>query len=538
VHLELLRQEGSLFGSEGPRRRPGLLGLDSPPYFSLVIVDEAHHVRNPGTNSWQLARFLCDVSDAVLFLSATPIHLGSTNLFTLLNLLRPDLFPDGTVFNEIIEPNRHLNQAIWHVRTRDPAAGWREEALASLNEAVATRWGHQVLARDPRFTSCADQLREQEFSEVSGIRCLRGLEEVHSLAHVMSRTRRRDIGRFTVRDPHTVICPFTPEQEAFYRELIGFRRGVLLMAYSPVVVRLITDTLERQASSCLPALAPLLRGFFRTGRLAALEVSDDVDVAPEDLDLPEPLVEQARRLCQLAESLPPDDPRLELLLLVVGSSLGADGPGKVLVFSYFLHTLSYLARELRETGIRVGLVNGQVPDEERETLRDRFRLPRDEENALDVLLSSEVGCEGLDYEFCDRLVNYDIRWNPMRVEQRIGRIDRFGQHSDKVLIYNFITPGTVEERIYFRCFERLGVFRETVGDLEEVLGDLLEGLNRAALDPHLTPQQAQEKAEQAAANALRLVCSSAHYAAADRAAGRLSGERPGFSALGPAGRRL
>ncbi len=127
-------------------------------------------------------------------------------------------------------------------------------------------------------------------------------------------------------------------------------------------------------------------------------------------------------------------------------------------------------------------------------MRDRFRLPRSDEDAIDVLLSSEVGCEGLDYEFCDRLVNYDIPWNPMRVEQRIGRIDRYGQASDKVLIFNFVTPGTVEERVFFRCFERLGVFRDTVGDLEEVLGEVVEDLTRVALDPHLTPEQAEEKA--------------------------------------------
>ena len=100
-----------------------------------------------------------------------------------------------------------------------------------------------------------------------------------------------------------------------------------------------------------------------------------------------------------------------------------------------------------------------------------------------MLLSSEVGCEGLDYQFCDCLVNYDIPWNPMRIEQRIGRIDRFGQQSDKVHIYNFITPDTVEERVFYRCFERLGIFEDTVGDLESVLGGLTDDLQRLALDP-------------------------------------------------------
>jgi ATP-dependent helicase HepA len=122
-----------------------------------------------------------------------------------------------------------------------------------------------------------------------------------------------------------------------------------------------------------------------------------------------------------------------------------------------------------------------------------------------VLLSSEVGCEGLDYEFCDRLVNYDIPWNPMRIEQRIGRIDRFGQRSDKVLIFNFITPDTVAERVFYRCFERLGVFQDSVGDLEDVLGEITQDLNRVALDPSLSPQQVAERTRQISDNAIRQV---------------------------------
>ena len=120
-----------------------------------------------------------------------------------------------------------------------------------------------------------------------------------------------------------------------------------------------------------------------------------------------------------------------------------------------------------------------------------------------MLLSTEVGAEGLDYEFCDRLVNYDIPWNPMRVEQRIGRIDRFGQRSPKVLIFNFVTPGTVEERVFMRCYERLGIFRDTVGDLEEVLGETAAALNRLAADPRLTPEQAAQRARQEADNVTR-----------------------------------
>src|SRR5208283_3389599 len=104
--------------------------------------------------------------------------------------------------------------------------------------------------------------------------------------------------------------------------------------------------------------------------------------------------------------------------------------------------------------------------------RHHFSLPKEHERAVDVLLFSEVGCEGLDYQFCDCLINYDIPWNPMRIDQRIGRIDRRGQRSETVAIYNFITPGTVDAEIYERCLLRIGVFNSALGGSEEILGQV------------------------------------------------------------------
>ena len=265
-------------------------------------------------------------------------------------------------------------------------------------------------------------------------------------------------------------------------------------------------------------MVPALNTFLETGRFSSARFSD-ANEDDDEFELPEPLQRHAQRLRQLASQLPSDDPKLDALFAIARATCDSPGPRKLLVFSFFLHTLHYLADKLRAAGFRVGIITGQTPDdtdedrrsfgaeETRGWLRDRFRLPTSEPDALDILLSSEVGCEGLDYEFCDRLVNYDIPWNPMRLEQRIGRIDRFGQQSEKVLIFNFITPGTVEERIFFRCFERLGIFRDTVGDCEEVLGELsvTEQLLELARNPQLTPEQADAKARQIADNAVRLV---------------------------------
>ena len=504
VSLELLRNKHYLEGKRSPRKKHGLLTLETPPRFSMVIFDEAHHLRNPETKGHQAARFLCDVSDAVLFLSATPVHLGSQNLYSLLNLLRQDLFPDFAVFQQMIEPNVHLIRSMRHIRTRIPEHSWQGAGLSAIDDAMHTTWGDKVLREDPRIVEWRNRLSQQaELTDEERIRFLRDLEEVHTLAHLMNRTRRRDIGQFTIRDPHPVEVGFTPVQKEFYGALIDFRRKTLSLKYDPRIVRLVSDTLERQASSCLPALLPMLDKFLTTGRFTSARFTDDLE-SDEDTKMSAPLVKLAEELRKKANDLPPHDPKLERLTEIIRDVLNKSGPKKVLVFSFFLHTLDYLENKLSAAGFRVQKIIGNMDEvEERAPLRQRFRLPGDDRKAIDILLSSEVGCEGLDYEFCDCLVNYDIPWNPMRIEQRIGRIDRFGQKSEKVFIYNFITPGTVEERIFYRCFERLGIFRNTVGDLEEVLGELGGKLSQIAYNPDLSLEQTEERALQMSDNVLR-----------------------------------
>jgi superfamily II DNA or RNA helicase len=522
VHYELFRTEPYLVGADGRRHHPGLLELEPPAQFNLVIADEAHHLRTPGTGSHQLIERLCLTAEAVLMLSATPVQVRRDDLYTLLHLLRPEMFPDKDVFDEILEPNPHLTMAARLLRA-GPAENqnWIADAAKAINNAGQTRWGHAVLQSDPRYVEVAECLAGDRLDDEDRVRSIRDLEELHTLAHVMNRTRRRDIGRFTIREPHTVSVDFTPEQRNLYDAVLAFRREVLLQDYGPQVVRLILDTLERQAESCVNAIGRAAGKLLESGGVSVAALTDDPEADDrweEDAagaSLSPALLDAARNMQAAADGLPDDDPKFNELLAIVSATLeDRAGPGKILVFSFFLNTIDYLRQRLTEAGIRTGVVTGRIGDEEREDLRGRFRLDRQDPDALDVLLSSEVGCEGLDYEFCDRLVNYDIPWNPMRIEQRIGRIDRFGQRSDKVLIFNFITPGTVAERVFFRCFERLGVFRDTVGDLEEVLGEVAQGLNRIALDPSLSAEQAEARARQIADNAIRLSDEQRHVDAA------------------------
>ena len=129
--------------------------------------------------------------------------------------------------------------------------------------------------------------------------------------------------------------------------------------------------------------------------------------------------------------------------------------------------MSYLEKKLSEKGFKIGKIDGDIEPEERYDIINQFK-----EGKFDILLSSEVGSEGLDMQFCNVIFNYDLPWNPMRVEQRIGRIDRIGQKAEKLFVFNLVVKGTIEDRIYSRLYDRLGIFESSIGELEPILGDI------------------------------------------------------------------
>jgi len=492
-----------VFGRKAQRTQDeGLLNLDPPPKFDLVIVDEAHHIRNTETFLHQGVRYFCDNAEAVLFLSATPVQLGSSDLYTLLNVLRPDLIIDPASFEQMAAPNRHINAAIQHCR--GAREGWQAEARGSLDQVAETEWGRLFLREGPAFQSIYDGLQGDPISDVDRVALIRALEELYTFSPLINRTRRRDIGEFTTRKSETVSIEFTPPQRQLHDGLLDVVARILAFCHGQQNVKFMMTTIRRQAASCLYGLAPLLEDILN-GKLDRLELMEASD-GDEDTDLSfvatvrtdiEALIEQAR-------DLDPFDPKVEAFVKVL-TDKGKLSNNKALVFSTFRHTLAYLARHAQRTGLRCGLIHGDVPDDERSALRRRFALPKEEADALDVLLSSEVGCEGLDFQFCDFLVNYDLPWNPMRIEQRIGRIDRYGQKSETVGIVNMITPGTVDADIYERCLWRIGVFQHAIGGNEEILGEITEELHDIADSFDLTPEERERRLRQLADNGINRI---------------------------------
>lgn len=490
-----------LFGrsGRGGSKDQGLLSLDPPPKFDLVIVDEAHHIRNPETFLHQSVRYFCDNAQAVLLLTATPVQLGSDDLFTLLNVLRPDLVIDKASFELMAEPNRSINMAIQHCRAAQK--GWPQEALACLDEVAKTGWGRMFIRESPVFQSIHDRLLEEGLNDADRVGLTRAIEELYTFSPLINRTRRRDIGEFTTRKPETVTIEFTVEQKRLHDGLLDVVARILAFCHGQQNVKFMMTTIRRQAASCLYGLAPLLQDIL-VGKLDRLELMEASD-GDEDIDLK--FVDQVRAdikvLLEQARNLDPHDPKVAAFakVLLDKNKLPSN---KALVFSTFRHTLDYLAAHTQRAGLRYGLIHGNVPDEERANLRRRFALPKEDLDALDVLLSSEVGCEGLDFQFCDLLINYDLPWNPMRIEQRIGRIDRYGQKSETVAIVNFVTPGTVDADIYERCLWRIGVFQHAVGGNEEILGEITQEIHDIAESFELTPEEREKRLRQLADNGI------------------------------------
>ena len=495
---------------QGNAKHPGLLGVEAPK-FDLVIVDEAHHIRNTNTYAYRAVSHFCDAAEAVVFLTATPVQLQYDDLYTLLNLLRPDLVIDKATFFDMAEPNEFINHAAMAIRRKE--GDWQETAYQLLVQACETAWGKKVFQQNPQVQEILQTLQKENVTQEERVQLISDVENLHTFSNLISRTRRRDIGTFTVRKPYTMEIPFTLEQKQLHDEVLAVIHQILAKVHCTDNTKFMMTTIRRQTASCLFGLVPLLGEILYRHACEIEDEDGNTEYAVWGDKKSEKVIEEKiKKILELADHLPPQDPKLDAVLEIVRNKQ-KEKKKKVMIFSSFRHTLRYLDEKLKESGLRVGMIDGSVVDEDRRAMRKRFdpsETPDDSENALDVLLFSEVGCEGLDYQFCDCMINYDLPWNPMRVEQRIGRIDRNGQTSESVSIYNMVTPGTVDFDIYERCLCRIGVFHNSVGDCESILGEITSEVNKVAADFTLTETERSQKLQQIMDNKIREIREQEH----------------------------
>ncbi len=495
-----LFDESNIFGNS---RRPGLLAVD-PPKFDLVIVDEAHHIRNTATYAYKAVDRFCESAEAAVMLTATPVQLHQDDLFVLLNVLRPDLIIDKKTFYDMSEPNEFINAASAAVRNYQ--SDWQKEVKIQMIAAENTAWGAKVFTGNPTFNRVKKILSQGDVTPEERVQLISDIESLHTFSNIINRTRRRDIGEFTIRKPYTVKIEFTPYQRMLHDEILDVIHDIFSKIHCTENIKFMMTTIRRQTASCLFGLAPMLESILYRHVYEIMDDDGTFDAGSFDIDEPDILL-RIKKILKLAGTLPKEDPKFDAMLKVIEKKQ-FEQKNRIMIFSSFKHTLHYLEKKLTDNGFRVGLIDGDVPDEDRRMLRKRFNpqeTPTVDDSALDILLFSEVGCEGLDYQFCDFMINYDLPWNPMRIEQRIGRIDRNGQTSESVSIYNMITEGTVDADIYERCMLRIGVFNSSIGDSEEILGDAITEIQMIANDFSLTDEERREKLQQMTDNKIRYV---------------------------------
>lgn len=163
------------------------------------------------------------------------------------------------------------------------------------------------------------------------------------------------------------------------------------------------------------------------------------------------------------------------------------GNRRALIFTFSVPTLAYLKERL-SSHYRIAVMHGGVKREARLKIMAEFRA-----GAYDYVLANRVASEGLDFEFCSAVINYDLPWNPMEIEQRIGRIDRIGQQEETILVVNFVNDSTIDERILSRLLDRIDIFESSIGALEPIIAASAPKILQAGFDFTLTRDERNQK---------------------------------------------
>jgi SNF2 family DNA or RNA helicase len=273
-------------------------------------------------------------------------------------------------------------------------------------------------------------------------------EELKKLVReVMVRNRRSETGVITAkRHAEVVEVAFSPEEAAFYQRLTSFVRGHYTQETGKIsggVNQFVLKILQREVGSSIEAVLPTLEKM-------ALGENHPLSLRR----VFHGLAEQAKRV--------PCRAKAEVLVRLLKKI-----PAKVVVFTCFMETMNFLAALLEKEGFRVARLAGGMRRAEKEAQVLAFA------GKAQVLVSTETGSEGRNLQFCNVIVNFDLPWNPMRIEQRIGRLHRLGQTRD-VYIYNLSAAESVEAHILELLDAKINMFQLVVGELDMILGNLQE----------------------------------------------------------------
>ena len=406
-------------------------------HWDLILIDEAHKLKNNQTQNYKLVKSL--TKDRCLMLTATPLQNNIYELWALLDLLHPGFLGTKTKFTE---------------------------------EFIADKEGLKVKNKD--------LLQER-------------------LSKVMIRNMRKDTGiNFAPRIVKTHLLEFTKEEMDFYTEAIAFVRKQyeeikkIEKKETPVEAQDIETMSEEELKSMadkyrkkglltfgLIMLTRQLTSSLKTGIEALRRYKETLDDAKK-IAFCDALLRQA--------SLIKEDTKVNYLAKILTKE-----KEKVIIFTTFVHTQKILDLELKVNGFSTVLFNGSMNPQEKEAAITQFKADKQ------ILICTDAGSEGRNLQFAHILINFDLPWNPMRIEQRIGRVHRIGQKKE-VLIHNLAIKDTIESYILNRLYEKIDLFRVSIGEMDLILsqlktkGSIEEAIFKQALEQN--PQQSKDLSQE------------------------------------------
>ncbi len=457
--------------------------------WDLVIVDEAHKMSayssEKKTLAYQLGESLSGMTDHYLLMTATP-HKGDPENFCLfLELLDRDVYGDIKSLEDAMERHeapfylRRVKEAL--VTFPDPETG-QVKALFTKRNVTTTEF--QISEEELEFYDRLTRYVEDQSIKAAADDSARG----RALGFTMAMLQRRFASSlYAVRRS---LERMRDKRERILKDPEGYRKEQVNKRL-PEDFEDLTDEEQQEIISSL----------------------EDVVASVDPSALREEIVELTK-LSNHARELELREVETKLTALkdlLTKQGIFADPKMKLLLFTEHKDTLDFLAGDgrdgrptgrLREWGLSLTQIHGSMKIGDRDTVGTRIFAERDFRESAQVLVATEAAGEGINLQFCWLMINYDIPWNPMRLEQRMGRIHRYGQEKD-CLIFNFVSTNTREGRVLQKLFERIEAIQDDLdpkrtGKIFNVLGDVFPAnqLEKMLRDMYAHNQMTEELIKQ------------------------------------------
>ncbi len=431
--------------------------------WDIIFVDEAHKMSaysaDKKTLTYQLGEALSEMTDHYVLATATP-HKGDPQNFSLfLSLLDKDVYGDIRSLEEALRRReapfylRRVKEAL--VTFPDPETGQVKALFTKRNVQTSD---FQLSPEEWDFYNALSDYVTEQSVKAAADDSARG----RALGFTMAMLQRRFAS--STYAARRSLERMKEKREKILADPEGYRQAQLLKRVPEDFDDLpdeeqqeILDALEEVVASVDPAA--LKEEIFTLGRL----------------------IDQAKEL----EAAEVESKLVKLKEVMTQEGLFADPTMKLLIFTEHKDTLDYLVGKLRDSWkLAVTQIHGGMKIGDRDTPGTRIYAEREFREDCQVLVATEAAGEGINLQFCWLMINYDIPWNPMRLEQRMGRIHRYGQDKD-CLIFNFVSTNTREGRVLQKLFERIQQIEadldpQRTGKVFNVLGDVFpaNGLER------------------------------------------------------------